>query len=157
DHSAETTRIIHLSCSIQYSESCVLSSFTESLSGIDTDYTTIVFYSIFGVVCVLFYRIIKPNQHGLDMHYDENIARYLKLERKLKLDGYKIRLMFEIIQWRRKCSGGKEKLPRSRIISNENYDTERDLVALEKRLQLHLCPNIEHNEFSDFSNLEIAD
>ncbi|KAK3581916.1 hypothetical protein CHS0354_037589, partial [Potamilus streckersoni] len=109
---------------------------------------TVVFYSIFGVLCALSSKIMKRKTQRQDMNQDENIASFLKLERKLKMDGYKMRMMIETRRWRQKYSRDKDNIARTKSLKGEKYDSEHTLEDIKKRNQLDLCQIKKENEIS---------
>ncbi|KAK3581917.1 hypothetical protein CHS0354_037590 [Potamilus streckersoni] len=115
---------------------------------------TVVFYSIFGVLCALSTKIIRRRKHRIDMNQRENIARYLKLERKLKIDGYKMRVMFETRQWRQKLLNNKGKIKWIGSIDSKSYNTECCQEKVEKDNQLILYNISEENEISDANTVK---
>ncbi|KAL3867634.1 hypothetical protein ACJMK2_040512 [Sinanodonta woodiana] len=115
---------------------------------------TVVFYSIFGVLCALSTKIIRRRKNRIDMNQRESIARYLKLERKLKIDGYKMKLMSETRQWRQKHFSNKKILERTGSIESTTYDTECCQEKTQKSFPFNLYNISEENEISDDNTLK---
>lgn len=81
---------------------------------------TVLVYSILGVFCTLINRIrrLRGKSHENYVH-DESISKYLKKEKILKMDGRKMKLLYE-------CS----------LIEDEvkKFEERRKLIELEKEL-----------------------
>lgn len=72
---------------------------------------TIVVYAVFGVFCTLVGTIKKNTKskqiHG---HQDDSISKYLKTEKTLKFEGYKMRLQYVCEQYSEKIREYEEKV-----------------------------------------------
>ena len=75
---------------------------------------TILVYSIIGVCCTLVVRIKRSHTHkNHSLHLqDEHIQKYIKKEKHLKQDGFKMKLAFECDRTREKLDeiAGKQRL-----------------------------------------------
>ena len=94
---------------------------------------TILVYSIIGVCCTLVVRIKRSHTHkNHSLHLqDEHIQKYIKKEKYLKQDGFKMKLAFE-------CDRTREKL---------------DEIAGKQRL-LDIQQSVENTNFAEVSKKE---